>query len=150
MRYKDTWDIDEVSRKDIETLYSIGHSDGVGTGLVRYEGRILFAERVCNLFDGVPNHKGYYWLIGLTQEQQDYAIKYCEAWAQHFHSGMTWNPDGTRPPETIGNYGYKSGGNTRIQPHGHEVFRSRYPSVPAPLEDAEVVGYFRGWRLGLY
>jgi len=144
MNYADTWawpdiPVDAVDREEISTLYSFGHYDGPGTGLVLWRGEHWYVAR----FEiGDPR----YWLIRLTPEQQQYAAWYGAEWARLFHSGMSWNADGSRAPEVDGIHVVRRPGYRGMDEAEYARFQAEH-KVPSPSNDAEVVGYFYGWRL---
>lgn len=146
MNYKDTWTwpeipVEEVDREDLATLYSFGHYDGPGTGLIRWEEQLWYVSRF-------ELESSRYWIITLTPKEQEYALEYGKAWANHFHSGMSWNPNGARAPEKDGKYAIRpTPGHLTYTDEGHLAFQSLFPKRPEPGPDAEVVGSFTGWRL---
>lgn len=146
MNFEDTWawpdiPVDEIDREEIATLYSFGHYDGPGTGLIRWKGELWYVDRF-------EIRDSRYWVIRLTPEQQKYALDYGRAWADHFHSGMSWNPDGSRAPEKDGKYALRPTPNyLTYTDEGRAAFDALYRKRPVPDNDAEVVGYFNGWRL---
>jgi hypothetical protein len=149
MNYEDThaWPgipVDEIPREEISTLYSFGHYDGPYTGLVRWKEQFWyvsrFEHRECKMDVS-------YWIITLTPEQQEYALAYGKAWAEHFHSGMSWNPEGSRAPERYGKYAIRpTPSYLTYTDEGRAAFDILFPKRPEPDENAEVVGYFDGWR----
>ena len=126
--------VPQVSREELETLYSYGHYDGPYTGLIRWKGAYWFACR----FSYVDYR---YWIVALTSEQQEHALRYGKAWAEAFHNGMSWNPDGTPFPPVAGKYGLFSDYGALAR-----GFAETYGERPEPSPEAEVVGYFDGWR----
>lgn len=145
MNYEDTqaWPnipVEEIEREDLATLYSFGHYDGPGTGLVRWGGACWYVSRF-------ELHDNRFWVIALTSEQQEYALRYGKAWAEHFHSGMTWSPEGSRAPRKDGQYALRTPNHLTYSEDGRKAFASKFPHRPTPDEDAKVVGYFNGWRL---
>ena len=147
MIFEDTYDwppdppVGEIDRRELSTLFSFGHYDGVGTGLVRWKDQLWYASRF-------EIHESRYWLVELTAEQQAYALRYGETWAEFFHSGMSWTPEGSSAPKTEGRYAIRPHPNLlTYTDEGREAFKKIFPVRPEPSEDARVVGYFNGWRI---
>lgn len=147
MNLEDTWSwpdipVDEVSREELETLFSFGHYDGPATGLIKWENQYWWAER----FNGRNDDK--YWIIELTKEEQELMFFYGSEWARLFHSGMRWKPDGTRwnVEAEIGIYGFKDKTYTGYDQEKYKEFNDKYKR-PQPKKEAKVIGYFTGWRL---
>ena len=147
MHYQDIWSwpeipVEEIDRDEIEILYSFGHYDGPGTGLIKWKQEYYYVDRL-------KINDDRFWVIRLSEEQQEYALKYGEAWAEYFHTGMKWTPSGHRVEFKLGKYGFQneSKNYTGIHPAASQMFRSEYPSRPAPAKDAEVVGFFVGWQI---
>jgi len=146
MNYEDTWSwpdipVEEIDREEIATLFSFGHYDGPGTGLIRWKEQLWYVDRF-------ELQSSRYWVIALTPEQQDYAFRYGQAWADHFSSGMSWNPNGSRAPEKEGRYALRPTPNLlTYSDEGRQAFDSLFPTSPEPDKGAEVAGYFDGWRL---
>lgn len=144
MHYEDTWSwpdipVDEVDREDIKTLYSFGHYDGPGTGLVYYDGEYYYVDRFRIRDDR-------YWIIRLTLEQQVYALEYGKTWEEYFHTGMSWQPNGDKMPQKDGIYAHRpSPRYLTMTDEGKERFAVLFPKRPEPDKDAEVVGYFEVW-----
>lgn len=128
-----------VPREQISTLYSFGHYDGPATGLIQWNGAFWYVER----FEPRDDR---FWIVQLTPAQQAAFYEYGKAWAAEFHSGMSWNPDGSRAPEHHGPGVIRDRNITSLRPGAHAAFRAKYPDVPRPDDDAPVVGYFVGWR----
>jgi len=149
MNYEDTWSwpdipVEPIDREEIATVYSFGHYDGPGTGLILWKGEYWYVTR----FEGNPRD-GRYWVIQLTPEQQQYAVKYGKTWREFFHPGMSWHADGSsRRGEPDGIYAIRPTPNyLTMTDEGREKFKELFPSRPEPDEDAKVVGYFDGWRM---
>ena len=146
MNYEDTWSwpdipVEEVLREELETAYSFGHYDGPGTGLILWEDEHWFVRRFAV-------HDSRYWIIRLTPEQQEYALRYGKTWAEFFHRGMSWNPDGSKPAQKDGIYAHRPTPNhLTMTDEGREAFDKLFPKRPEPDSTAEVVGWFEGWRM---
>lgn len=97
-----------VDREDLATVYSFGNYDGVGIGLIKWQDCYWFAERW-----KVDSYS--YWIIRLTQEQQDYACWYGKEWARLFHTGMSYNPNGSSVPRKNGIVGELNRLNTLLE-----------------------------------
>ena len=146
MNYEDTWSwpdipVDEIDREEIETIYSFGHYDGPGTGLIYYNSEHYYVNRF-------EIRDDRYWIIRLTSEQQQYALDYGATWAMYFHTGMSWQPNGDKMPQNDGIYAH------RPTPHyltmtdeGKKCFNELFPKRPEPDSEAKVVGYFTGWKI---
>jgi len=146
MNYKDTWSwpnipVDEVDREDIETCYSFGHYDGPGTGLILWEDQHWYVTRF-------EYDDARYWIIQLTPEEQEYALQYGKTWADFFHQGMRWNPDGSHRKQKDGLYAHRPTPNhLTMTDEGRARFKELFPKRPEPSQTAEVVGWFKGWRI---
>jgi len=149
MNYEDSWawpdiPVEPVDRDEIETLYSLGHYDGVGTGLIRWEGRIWWADR----FE-IRDRR--YWIIEITPEHAERLLKRSREWESLFSSAMSWTPDGLRVPDFEGPYctnlPFKGGSEEEYQ-RRRKFYQewNRENSLESPPKDAKVVGYFEGWR----
>jgi hypothetical protein len=137
MQYDDINDwppYEDIPRRNIETVYSFGHYDGPATGLIKWRGMYWYAHR----FETFDNR---YWIIELTSEQRKYAKWYGQEWAYLFNSGMSWTPNGDHVPRKAGIY------EPNLDEH-RDVYKrwNREHESPKPDPEAEVVGYFIGWR----
>lgn len=126
-----------IDRDDLETVYSFGHYDGVGSGLIQWLDCYWFVERWSISSDS-------YWIVRLTPEQQAYACWYGEEWARLFHSGMSWTPDGNRVPQKDGIHAIRTGNLLTLEEPAYGEFHKKYLR-PKPDDNAEVIGYFDHW-----
>lgn len=150
MNYEDarrwpTIPVDQVAREEVETLYSFGHYDGVGTGLIRWQGKLWWAERFATMDDR-------YWIIALDGPHARRLLARGREWANLFHSGMSWMPDGQRAPEADGPYctnlPFKYGDEDEYQ-HRHAFYVEWHKAnkLEEPPKTAPVFGYFEDWRM---
>ena len=144
MNYKDIWHwpeipVDMIPREDIQTLYSFGHYDGPGTGLISWNNKIYYASRFY-VYDSK------YWIIELDEEEAIYAKWFGEEWSRLFHNNMTWNSDGTHKEFVPGIFSIVEGNRFGYDHEKHFEFMQKY-EVPSPKPEAKVVGWFDGWEL---
>lgn len=147
MTYEDALDwpdlpIEDVDREEIETLYSFGHYDGVGIGLIKWKERYYWAER----FEIGSDR---YWIVEITEDHAQRLLKHGEEWAKLFSSAMSWYSDGTKKPYVPGLYcsdrpfygtDKEYAQRSKYYQDWHQANPLEYPSM-----DAKVVGYFRMW-----
>lgn len=148
MNYRDVlaWPdipVEEIDRGEIETMHSLTHYDGPYDGLVRYRGKVHWATRF--------SYEDYrWWVIELTDEQADAAVKRAEEWAHLFSTHCKFNPDGTRVPSVKGQYNTdRPFAGTQSEYDRNSEFRKRWDEehpIKMPDKAATVVGYFTSWR----
>lgn len=135
--------VDEFARSEIETLYSFGHYDGVGIGLVRFRGKLCWAERW-------DTETHLYWLVELKEDHGERLLKRGEEWRRLFSSGMSWAPNGEKLPYVPGEHCTTEQGLSEEERTRREAFyrqwHAEHPLEVPPL-DAQVIGFFRDWAL---
>lgn len=134
--------VPEIPRSEIETCYSFTHYDGPATGLVYWKGHYALAVRF--------EMDQRFWLVKLTPEQQVYALEYGKTWAEYFHNGCVYKPDGERVNgnnrSTLGKYEHFDGTCMWHDAEGEKLFQQQFPTIPTADREAEVLGYFWNWR----
>lgn len=147
MNYEDTisWPdipVEEVDREELETIYSFGHYDGPGTGLIKWKEEYYWADR----FEIGSDR---YWIIKISSDHAQRLLKWGQDWAHFFSSAMSWNPNGTRKPDQPGIYctNLPFKGTQAEYERRRKFYQEWHQANPleTPPMDAKVVGYFRGW-----
>jgi len=142
MKYKDfdnaldTFFDMEIAREQIETLWSLGHYDGPMTGLVKYKDKTCLATCPFHL-----NHRPRIFLmVEISEEKRKSLISWLEK-RYKVAGNMKYNPDGTRDNLEISHM-------TRAFQRAIDLFRKDNPFPSwGPEDDADIVGWFRGWKL---
>lgn len=112
-----------IPREDIETLYSLGHYDGPGSGLVRWKGDIYLAH----CFDMFASQGRAFYLFKLPPERIEAILTWCKTSV----GSVAWSPDGKRLDRSF----------------SERVARKDFsPPDREPPEGAPTLGYFIHWR----
>lgn len=144
MTYEETFawpclPVKQVDREEVATLYSFGHHDGPATGLIWWNGEYWYVDRF--EFEGQC-----FWIVRLTEEQQKYALWYGTECGRQYSTSCTYNANGERVHRVLGPHAIQNGNVTRMDSTYDEFIKTN--KTPCPSLDAEVVGYFKGWRAG--
>lgn len=146
MNYEDTWSwpdipVEEIDREEIETVFSFGHYDGPGSGLIKWDTEYYYFSRF-------EIRDDRYWIIELTEAEQKYAYWFGMEWARLFHNGCSYTPDGKKIlPSKEGIFGFQNQyGSIELNQEEYSNF-SKNHKHPEPNKNAKVVDYFTGWYL---
>lgn len=124
-----------IPREDIETLYSLGHYDGPGSGLVRWKGDIYLAD----CFDMFAHQGRAFYLFKLPQERIEALLTWCRGYMANRsieHGGIAYDPDGKRLQIL-----------PQVNRAAADAWRAANPCPDRePPDGAPTLGYFVHWR----
>lgn len=127
-----------VDRKEIETIWSLGHYDGPAVGIVRWkkDGRLYLAD--CQNLHNRYENKRRFWMIDIGDESIAKLVAWSEERAKHYGNACAWTAHGQRNPAVTirGDFdNLKS-----------EAWQRNNPQPRVDWYELPVVGYFDGWR----
>jgi hypothetical protein len=130
-----------ISREDIVTVWSLGHYDGPGSGLVKYKDKWYLA-----LCEDMMVDERIFWLVDPGEER----MKELLTWAEDrfaAYGNCRWTPDGKDDCDenrgTLGKYGSPGYDERRTEWESTH----KHPMAPRDAEPNDiVVGYFCNWR----
>lgn len=130
-----------IPREEIVTVWSLGHYDGPGSGLVMHKDKWYLA-----LCEDMQAHERIFWLVDPGVERMAELLRWAEARFAAY-GNCRWTPDGHDSPDpnhgTLGKY----------DSPGYDDRRAKWDAAhkhPMCLRSAEeedvVIGHFCGWR----